>query len=227
MRAGTRPMLRPAARRLLALVLLAVGTVTLAGCSIPTDAEPRNIPLERRNAALRQDQIADVEATGEQRVYLVAQLSPRTQLRTVSRDATSPDELLTQLFEGPNAAERSAGLTTALPPDIALASPIRLEAGVMRIDLDSDLASAGSELPAAVAQIVFTASQLPGVERVQIWVNDGLRSWPDASGAEQETPLSVYDFPDFAESYAPAYPVVPPPPVPATPSTVPATGQLS
>ena len=86
----------------------------------------------------------------------------------------------------------------------------------MRIDLDSDLASSGSELPAAVAQIVFTASQLPGVERVQIWVNDGLRSWPDASGAEQETPLSVYDFPDFAESYAPAYPVVPPPPVPAT-----------
>lgn len=207
-----RPRRRPASWRVAAT--LALGLLALAGCSIPTDAEPRDIPLERRNAALRQDQIADVEATGEQRIYLVSQISPRTQLRTVSRAASTPDALLEQLFEGPNAAERSAGLTTALPPDLQLTAPIRVEAGVMTLHLDSELSSAGSELPAAVAQIVFTASQLPGVERVQIWVNDERRTWPDASGAEQDVPLSVYDFPDFAESFAPAYPVVPlqPPP---------------
>lgn len=209
-------------RSLRSLAALVIVLLALAGCSIATDAEPRDIPIERRNAALRQEQIADIAAEGEQRIYLVSQISPRTQLRTVSRDATTPDALLEQLFEGPNTDERSAGLTTALPPDLGLASPVRVEGGVITVNLDSELATAGSDLPAAVAQIVFTASQLPGIERVQIRVNDEGRTWPDASGAEQSVPLSVYDFPEFAESYAPAYPVIPPPPRVAPPPSAPA-----
>ena len=68
---------------------------------------------------------------------------------------------------------------------------------------------AGSTLRDAVAQIVFTASELDGVRTVRILVDGQQHDWPDGTGRLQSRPLSVYDYPGLAESAQPPYPPVP------------------
>lgn len=212
------------------VVIVALCTGVLAGCTIRAESSPRDIPIERRDEVLSEPVTGGSAATGNERIYLVAPTGAGQPLRTVSRDTgASPDALIEQLLAGPNAAERAAGLTTALPAELGLASPVRLDAGVVTVDLDEELELSGSELPSAVAQIVYTASQVPGADRVLIRVDGDARPWPDGAGTEQNTPLSTYDFPGFAESLAPAFPAVPPQPVdvPVPVPSTPATGPLS
>ena len=66
--------------------------------------------------------------------------------------------------------------------------------------------SSDTQLQLAVAQIVFTASELPGAESVLIRVDGNSRAWPDGDGELQSDPLTIYDFTGYAESSQPAYP---------------------
>ena len=61
----------------------------------------------------------------------------------------------------------------------------------------------------AVAQIVFTGSELDGVRTVRIRVDGQTRDWPDGRGELQRRPLTVYDYPGLAESAQPPYPPIP------------------
>ncbi len=81
--------------------------------------------------------------------------------------------------------------------------------GVVQVDLSDELLDlSGGELTSAVAQIVFTASEIPGAESVLIRVDGATQEWPDGSGAQHRGPLTTYDFIGWAESAQPAFPVV-------------------
>src|SRR3954471_12669541 len=66
---------------------------------------------------------------------------------------------LAALGEGPTAAERSQGLTTDVPPSSSF--DVALRGGVLHVD------GADALRPAALAQVVYTATQFPGVAQVE------------------------------------------------------------
>ena len=71
------------------------------------------------------------------------------------------------------------------------------------------LVCAGRLLIDAVAQIVYTVSEIDGVHDVAITVEGAPQRWPTADGSLQSAPLSVYDFPGLVTSAQPEYPAVP------------------
>ena len=196
---------------------LASAALLLAACGISTDDTPRAIPIGQQRE-LGVDTDRDVgAATGTARVYLLTpEIAGRAQgLVAVARDVDeTPPVLLGALFEGPNSTELDRQLRTALPTGIELLEA-RLQGGVLRVDVSDDMLQlSGQVLVAAVAQIVFTGSDLAGVRSVKIVVNGADQQWPAGNGDLQSSPLTVYDFPGLVQSSQPDYPAIPSPSVP-------------
>jgi spore germination protein GerM len=192
-------------------VVAVVAATLIAGCAIQPDSAPRDIPVDERGQL---DPVAPgaAEATGQSRIYLVADEGSGTdrELRTVLRDVDppTPEAVLSALLAGPNQGELDAGLTTALPASTLHSTG--LVAGTLNVDISGELLELpGSALRFAVAQIVFTGSELDGVRTVRIRVDGEARDWPDGQGELQSRPLTVYDYPGIAESAQPPYPPVP------------------
>ena len=195
-----------------AATALAACLAILTGCAIQADNAPRDIPADERGQL---DPVAPgaAEATGQSRIYLVADQGSGgdRELRTVLRDVKplTPEAVLAALIAGPNQGELDAGMTSELPPESTVHSA-RLVAGTLTVDISGELLEKpGSSLRFAVAQIVFTGSELEGVRTVRIRVDGQIRAWPDGQGELQTAPLTVYDYPGIAESAQPAYPPVP------------------
>ena len=198
-----------------AAILVTVALLLTAG-GISTDDTPRAIPLsQQRQLGIDTDRAVGA-ATGTARVYLLTpEIAGRAQgLVAVARDVEeTPPVLLDALFDGPNSTELDRQLRTALPAGIELLDT-RLQGGVLRVDVSDDMLQlSGQVLVAAVAQIVFTGSDLAGVRSVKILVNGADQQWPAGNGDLQSTPLTVYDFPGLVQSSQPDYPAIPSPPV--------------
>lgn len=196
-----------ALRPLAALVLAAAVTTA---CSIQPDTAPREIPQDDRG--LLDPVTPEGGATaGSTRVFLVVQSDGgEPTLRSAQRavDAT-PTAALEELFKGANNVEDEAGLGSAIPAGLRLLSA-RLVAGTLQVDVSEEMLDV--PVPAlilAVAEIVFTASELDGVTAVRLKVNGQSRDWPDGRGELQSRPLTTFDFPGLAESSQPAYPPIP------------------
>ncbi|MDO9174021.1 MAG: GerMN domain-containing protein [Actinomycetota bacterium] len=199
------------ARGLLAVALVAL---LLGACGISTDNSPRDIPAaDQRELGVTGDRTAGA-ATGTARVYLLApEVAGQAQtLVAVARDVEeTPTDLITALFAGPNTDEVARQLRTALPAGTELFDA-RLQGGVLRVDVSTGLLDlSGQVLMAAVAQIVFTASELTGVRSVSLLVDGESRQWPAGNGELQSAPLTVYDFPGLVQSSQPDYPAIPTP----------------
>ena len=71
------------------------------------------------------------------------------------------------LLAGPTAAERAAGLSTAIPAGTSLRG-VAITAGTARVDLTGRYESGGGSLSmsARLMQVVFTLTQFPSVQRV-------------------------------------------------------------
>jgi spore germination protein GerM len=184
----------------------------VAGCAIQPDNAPRDIPAGERGQ-LDPAAPGAAEATGQSRIYLVVDEGSGgdRELRTVLRDVEppTPEAVLAALIAGPNQGELDAGMTSSLPAPSTLHSA-RLVAGTLNVDISGELLELpGSALRFAVAQIVFTGSELDGVRMVRIRVDGQIRAWPDGRGELQTAPLTVYDYPGIAESAQPPYPPVP------------------
>jgi hypothetical protein len=191
------------------LIAAAGALLTIAGCAIQPDSAPRDVPDDHEARVAIGTPVEGAEAQGSGRIYLIAPEGSTGRLRTVLRDPKGQEELMETLIQGPNEGEVSDGLSTVIPSDLAVNS-VRFEGGVVNADVGDALEDLrDSDLQLAVAQIVFTLSELPGVESVVIRVNGDSRSWPDGTGDLQSDPLTVYDFIGFAESSQPAYPVTP------------------
>lgn len=191
--------------------LVAVGgaLLAIAGCAIQPDSGPRDVPDDHAARVAIGTPVEGAEAQGSGRIYLLAPEGSTGLLRTVLRNPKGQQELMETLVDGPNEGEVSDGLSTLLPSDLEVNS-VRFEGGVVNVDVSDALEDlSDSDLQLAVAQIVFTLSELPGAESVVIRVDGNSQSWPDGDGDLQSEPLTVYDFIGFAESSQPAYPVTP------------------
>lgn len=191
-----------------ALLTLACAAVagTLGGCAIQADSGPRDVAEEHPARGAIDADVEGGEATGEGRIYLVAPDGSVQPLRTVLRNSK---DLVQRLMLGPNQQELDAGLSTELPPALVV-NEISYDGGVVIVDVSDDINElTGASLRLAVAQIVFTASEIPGTESVDIRVNDEAQSWPNGADVQVSGPLTVYDYVGFAESSQPPFPVTP------------------
>lgn len=193
-------------------MLVVVIVAVLCGCSIQPEAAPRDLPADR--ADVFGDPATGDIAAGANRIYLLAPTDPEApqRLRSVQRDVrTAPFSVLSSLFAGPNASERDIQLDTAIPSDIELNS-VRAVGTILTVDVTdgfNELTSDGLRL--AVAQIVTTATDLDGIESVQLRVDGEPRVWPLGDGELTGRPLTKYDYPGVVESTQPAYPAIPSP----------------
>ncbi len=191
-------------RRRLSLLWFVAGLT--CGCGIQTDSQPRDVPEEKR--ALRDPDASTANATGAGRVYLV---SPGEQhlLRSVPREAVSRQNLMEVLFLGPNGDELSAQYGSAIPPGTGLLSTDS-KGNVLVLDVSSDFTDLPLQrLTQALAQIVYTATELEGVQAVELTVDGEPVPWPKGNGSSTTGALRTYDYPGFVQTAQPPYPAVP------------------
>ena len=192
-------------------LLAAVAVVALAvGCTIAPDSAPRDVPTEER-VLLVADSAEGAETAGEARIYLVAPAGDGAsrQLRSVKRDALlQPIELLDVLFSGPNQSERDARMRTEIPSGTTLLGA-QATGETLFVDVSEELLElTGEALTLAVAQIVFTAVQIPGIQTVRLRVDGEDQSWPRGDGQPRSGSLRTFDYPGLVESSQPAFPGV-------------------
>jgi spore germination protein GerM len=196
------------------LITALAAALLLAACGIPSDEGPRDIPPDAQgDLGLASEGNAGATG-GAARIYLIGSStgSKAAVLEPVARDVSvTATAVMEALFVGPNAPELSRQLRSAVPPGTALRSAV-LRAGVLRVDASKELLQlSGNDLVDALAQIVFTASELDGVHAVKILVEGAEQQWPAGNGELQSEPLTTYDFPGRVASAQPAYPAIPTP----------------
>ena len=199
--------LRRTVRRGGAAFAVAAVVVTATSCSVREDASPRPlVGIGVFGASATGD-----AAVGANRIYLLTATNADGQrrLRSVPRDVTGgADELIRSLLSGPNNDEVENSLGTAIPSDLQLNS-VSAVGTRLTIDIGDGLAELSDEaIRLALAQIVATASELEGVERVRIRVDGENRAWPTGDGRLTDEALSVYDYPGYLESSQPAFPAL-------------------
>ena len=182
-----------------------------AGCAIQPDTSPREIPDGDR-IPLEVVEPAGGEAEGSTRIFLVEGGDGERRLRSVLRRVDGrPLAVLSELFKGPNDEEEARGLRSELPGGLRL-NGSRPLAGTLNVDVSSEILDLPeASLRLAVAEIVFTASELDGIRAVRLTTDGEQRSWPDGQGELQDDALTVFDYPGLVESAQPPYPPVPSP----------------
>jgi len=203
-------------RRLLAVLTVALALAgVLASCGIDADPSPRAISKSDRPDITTPAAPSAGPAIGTDRIYLLAPESPNDvqRLRPAQRDVgDSATQRLQSLFSPLSVVEANQRLRTALPDGLRLRSAVLQASGTLIVDVSDELLDLTStNLIEAVAQIVFTASEVRDVQRVDLLVNGRPRQWPASDGELQTGALTVYDYPGFVESTQPAFPAVPSP----------------
>jgi germination protein M len=161
-------------RRLLPLLLLALAAALLAACGTddeePAAPEPPP-PTETEAAPPPETEPPDTEAEQDPRIVRVY-LMRDEHLGVGSRGAGAGPAVgtaaLEALLDGPTPDEAAAGLDTEIPEGAELLGLSIDEDGLATVDLSRDFESGGGSLSmqARVAQVVFTLTQFPTVDRV-------------------------------------------------------------
>lgn len=116
---------------------------------------------------------------------------------------------LEQLLAGPTAEERAAGLTTAIPAGTALRG-LDIADGTGTVDLSGAFVGGGGSLSMRerLAQVVFTLTQFPSVDRVAFRIDGKPTTVFGGEGVMIDSTVDRNDFRDvtplvFLESVAP------------------------
>ncbi len=189
-------MSRRAIRALAAIAtLVALGST--AACGIPTSGTPTaiaktDVPFHLLDpvtpTTLRP--IVRPEVTVPATIFLVA---PSQHLKAVSRNVPVPaslSEILGALLEGPTAAESVFGLQSFLS---GTTTQVRasVSGGIATVDFFSanPVQVVGPDQTLAIAQVVFTATEQPGVTGVLFQIDNKPIDVPTASGAQVPGPV--------------------------------------
>lgn len=106
--------------------------------------------------------------------------------------------LIEDLLKGPTEEEKTAGISTAIPDGVKLLG-IRKEDNIVYIDFSENIETGGgtSLMEMRLAQIVFTATQFPEVEKVKFLINGKEIKYFSSEGVMVDKPLGREDFKEF------------------------------
>jgi spore germination protein GerM len=175
----------------------------LAACGIPSSNTATRVPAARVPFGLAEPDTATTTSNppGQPSATVTLYFLRQNRLAAVTRQlrqAPPLDNVLRLLSGGASEKEAAAGIRSALTAsgDILSGTVVRGTA-VVAIGPDFTTLAAG-EQSLAIAQIVFTATQLPGVGQVQ-FTNDGVPiDVPRGDGSLTITPVTRDDYPTVA-----------------------------
>ncbi len=191
---------------------LVTASLLCAGCAIKTEESYRDVPVLDRTLGASAAS-GDAEAEGASRIYLAALTEAGDRrLRSVQRDVVGDDlAVLESLFRGPNDDEVAKQLSSIIP-STAEVIDARSVGDILIVDVTSDITELTTDsLIFAVAQIVYTASEIDGIDAVRLRVDGAPFTWPLGNGEPSTGVLRTYDYPALIQSAQPAYPAVPSP----------------
>lgn len=185
------------------LVGLALLALVGAGCGLPANAEARAIPAGQvpfgllRTGPPRAAPMAASPIQALAQVFLVRQ----GRLVAVGRVVDAPlsvKVVLDALLAAPSNSEAAAGLRSAVNEQASLLSA-RIRGGVADLDLTSAFAEVGGQDQIlAVAQVVYTATSVPGVTAVTFALDGKPVEVPGGDGTLLHGPVTRANFPALA-----------------------------
>ena len=194
-------MRRPGAR-LFAMAIAVSLVAALASCGVPRDGaarriDARNVPFDLLGTTTS----TTVVASGPTRAVTIYFARGDGQLAAVEREVEAPASLrkaLQALLVGPGADEVS--LSTAITSETKLLHLRGPVDGLVTIDLSRAMLDiTGRQQILALAQVVYTATAYPSVERV-LFQFDGVSSEvPNGEGTLTSTPLGRLSYRGLTE----------------------------
>ena len=137
----------------------------LASCGISADSEPRALPVTTTTTTVR-----TAEPSGDQRanIYLVTNSALVPTIRRLP--ARTPTEVMNSLLIPPSSAEGES-LSSSIPAATRLLGLEEADNGLLKVDLSSDFEDVqGDARVLALGQIVMSLTELPGVDRLQFFI---------------------------------------------------------
>lgn len=189
------------------LVALAV-VVLAAACSLDTDEEPEAIQGPTSASSASSDASTFELPSSATENVSVWFLQNRTAdlgafvvetTRQVALPADPGAWLEALIQQPPDRSERDSGLWSAIPLDARLVNPPEQDGHVLRIQLPDRVYEELHGLVAryAFAQIVYTATEIPGIESVLFLDSDGVFPAVDDQGQAHTEPLSRDDYDEY------------------------------
>lgn len=175
-------------RTTIAGVLLVAGLLAFGGCGDDDDttaptatadaAASPGVPTATAAASVtpaKPTPTASQPATSAADVAVAVYFARDEKVATAGRTVTAPAVArgaLEALLAGPNAAEKGAGMGSAIPAGTRLLG-ITIDKGLATVDVSKEFASGGGSLSMTtrVAQVVYTLTQFDTVERVTIRID--------------------------------------------------------
>ncbi len=182
---------------MLVYIAIVILVSVLAGCGVGAQSTPETIDRSDVPFGLAQRE-RSTSTTGPQAgvsytLYFVAE----DHLRPVTRSAPTalgPTATLRKLVRGPDREDTEGGLRTALPPDLVI-QRVTVDHGIATVALGgSGSAIAGGQQPRGVAQLVFTATGLTGVDGVRFEVDGEPAEIPRGDGTLSIAPVDRADY---------------------------------
>ena len=177
--------------------LVATAVVVASACGIPLDGEPRAIDAPTPTAVVEQP----TPTPQAVQFFTIFLTDAEGRVRPAERELPDPltiTALIDELRETPTDEETEAGLVTLIPAETQLfAPPEPPEGGTAVIDLASgSLDTLQDEfLTLAVAQVVWTLTGSPSIDRVVIRIDGEDQFWP--TDGEDKQRLVVNDYASF------------------------------
>lgn len=192
------------ARRGTAVAVVVALLATLGACGVAENDKPHviaadEVPPGLLDASPTTSTSVASPTVQAVTVYYLIQQGEVVRLRGVTREVERADrarDRLLAVLAPPTTEEAEAGILTSIPPDTELLETELNEAGdELTIDLSRSLFDIqGQESSNAFAQLVWTATEVPGVERVRFQADgDEIRA-PDEEGVEQPGAVSRSDY---------------------------------
>ena len=180
-------------------ILIAVA-LAVVSCGVPTDRSAKMVPArDVPFGLLNKNSGVATPSSGEERVTIY--LARNDKLVAVPRSIGRPvtlDSLLDSLRAGPTSGEVSAGVRSALPASRSVRS-VALARGTATLDLDRRFTtlSAGDQV-LALAQIVFTVTDRPGMGLVRFTQGRIAIEVPRGNGSLTAARVARDDYSGFA-----------------------------
>ena len=142
-------------------LLLAAAVLAAAGCGLTGESAPRAVATE---ASMADPLPAAPSSTGVVQIYL----ERGDRLVPVDRAGRTVDDALARLAAGPTPLDSEAGLSSALPPHVAVrATPS--DSSIVIVDLSPEFGTlSGREQLLAAGQLVWTVTEVCCATRVRV-----------------------------------------------------------
>jgi spore germination protein GerM len=182
-----------------ALAIVTVLLLVAAGCGVPEDDEPQELSADQVPPGLLTTptttsapaQVLPPERQAE--LYFVDSEGSVTSIIGEVEDQ-SAEAIITALLET-DPTSLPGGLTSNIPPGTMLLPDISVDDNVLTVDLSPEFTTiSGGRFIAAVAQIVFTAGELEGIDAVSFRVEGEHIDVLDEDGASQSDPVTPNDY---------------------------------